>query len=189
MEVSAASFRKDEVNDDECVTWAAIEKLPTMDRVRKGLFKPAISPTDQLSEIDVIELSVQDKKILIRRLVKDTHFDNERFLSSLRRRLDSYKSTYAFFFSLQINQATNQTLGVAVLKSRSFFPYAYWYWIRIGALVGFIVILNVLYTLFLTVLSAYDKKQGVIMESENEEGGAVELNSRDYKAGFRSRTK
>ncbi|KAM7254097.1 hypothetical protein ACFE04_031779 [Oxalis oulophora] len=113
--------------------------------------------------------------------------DLDVFMKSIS--IEGQESNVITDYVLKIDQATNQTLGVAVLKSRAFFPYAYWYWIGIGALVGFIVILNVLYTLFLTVLSAYDKKQGVIMEYENEEGGAVELNSRDYKAGFRSRTK
>ncbi|KAM7254291.1 hypothetical protein ACFE04_031973 [Oxalis oulophora] len=111
MDESAASFRKDEVNDEECLAWAAIEKLPTMDQVRKGLFKPAVSPTDHLSEIDVIELSVQDKKDLIRRLVKDTHFDNERFLSSLRRRLDIVEAE-AYVGSRALPSFTNFSIDV-----------------------------------------------------------------------------
>jgi hypothetical protein len=44
------------------------------------------------------------------------------------------------------------TLGLQVLKSRGFFTHAYWYWIGVGALIGFIFLTNFLYTLFLTYL-------------------------------------
>ena len=40
-------------------------------------------------------------------------------------------------------------LGVAVMESRGLFPYAYWYWIGIGGLVGFYVLFNVAFTLSL----------------------------------------
>ncbi|KAM7256163.1 hypothetical protein ACFE04_011904 [Oxalis oulophora] len=53
----------------------------------------------------------------------------------------------------KIYSATNETLGVTVMKSRSFFPYAYWYWIGVGAMIGFVLILNSLYIFFLTVLN------------------------------------
>jgi hypothetical protein len=44
------------------------------------------------------------------------------------------------------------TLGLQVLKSRGFFTHAYWYWIGVGALIGFIFLSNFLYALFLTYL-------------------------------------
>ncbi|KAM7254047.1 hypothetical protein ACFE04_031729 [Oxalis oulophora] len=85
-------------------------------------------------------------------------------------------------YVLKFHPATNSTLGVAVMKSRSLYPYAYWYWIGIGALIGFIILFNALFTLFLTVLNAHDKKRAVILESESKEidsisAGAVELSS------------
>ncbi|KAK9923258.1 hypothetical protein M0R45_031688 [Rubus argutus] len=34
---------------------------------------------------------------------------------------------------------SNVSLGVAALQSRGFFPYEYWYWIGVGAMIGFCV--------------------------------------------------
>ncbi|XP_050234079.1 ABC transporter G family member 29-like [Mercurialis annua] len=71
--------------------------------------------------------------------------------------------------------ADNSTsLGVAVLKNFDVFQNKNWYWIGAGALLGFAVLFNVLFTLALMYLSAPGKKQAVIseetaMEMENEE--------------------
>jgi hypothetical protein len=43
-----------------------------------------------------------------------------------------------------------ESLGVEVLKSRGFFSHAYWYWIGVGALVGYVLLLNAGFTLALT---------------------------------------
>lgn len=45
------------------------------------------------------------------------------------------------------------SLGLALLKSRSLFPQSYWYWIGIGALIGYTVLFNILFTLFLSKLN------------------------------------
>ena len=47
----------------------------------------------------------------------------------------------------------NGSLGVALLKARSLFPQSYWYWIGIGALLGYTVLFNLLFTIFLTYLN------------------------------------
>ncbi|XP_071722010.1 pleiotropic drug resistance protein 1-like isoform X2 [Rutidosis leptorrhynchoides] len=85
----------------------------------------------------------------------------------------------------KIDPATNETLGVTVMKSRAFFPHEYWYWIGVGALIVLIIILNGLFTIFLTLLNAYDKQQAVLLEPEinensNSERGAVDLTSQEY---------
>lgn len=49
--------------------------------------------------------------------------------------------------------ANNVPLGVEIMTSRGFFPYAYWYWIGAGALVGFVAVLNILYTAALAYLN------------------------------------
>ncbi|KAM3199499.1 hypothetical protein P3L10_031859 [Capsicum annuum] len=46
-----------------------------------------------------------------------------------------------------------EPLGAAVVRSRSFFSYASWYWIGIGALIGFTVVFNICYTLALAYLN------------------------------------
>uniref|UniRef100_A0A0E0EQV9 ABC transporter domain-containing protein n=1 Tax=Oryza meridionalis TaxID=40149 RepID=A0A0E0EQV9_9ORYZ len=46
-----------------------------------------------------------------------------------------------------------EPLGRLVLESRGFFPEAKWYWIGVGALLGYVILLNILYTICLTFLT------------------------------------
>lgn len=43
-------------------------------------------------------------------------------------------------------------LGTTILNSRGIFAEAKWYWIGVGALIGFILLFNLLYTLCLAFL-------------------------------------
>ena len=56
-------------------------------------------------------------------------------------------------FVAKLTSNGSETIGVAVLKSRGFFPYSYWYWIGTAALVGFILIFNFGYTMALIYLN------------------------------------
>ena len=58
-----------------------------------------------------------------------------------------------FDFQLQFTPNSNKTLGIQILESRGFFTHAYWYWIGIGALIGFMILFNIIYTLALTYLN------------------------------------
>nr|Q949G3.1 RecName: Full=Pleiotropic drug resistance protein 1; AltName: Full=NpPDR1 [Nicotiana plumbaginifolia]CAC40990.1 ABC1 protein [Nicotiana plumbaginifolia] len=63
-----------------------------------------------------------------------------------------------------------EPLGAAVVRARGFFPDAYWYWIGVGALAGFIVMFNIAYSVALAYLNPFDKPQATISdESENNE--------------------
>jgi hypothetical protein len=44
---------------------------------------------------------------------------------------------------------SNDTLGVQILKARGIFVDPNWYWIGVGALLGYIMLFNVLFVLFL----------------------------------------
>ncbi|WOG89283.1 hypothetical protein DCAR_0208520 [Daucus carota subsp. sativus] len=70
----------------------------------------------------------------------------------------------------------SETIGVAILKSRGFFPYAYWYWIGVGALIGFVLLLNFAVAIALTYLDPLGKPQAVIPDKDSAE--AIELASR-----------
>ncbi|KAG5540558.1 hypothetical protein RHGRI_020690 [Rhododendron griersonianum] len=48
---------------------------------------------------------------------------------------------------------STESLGVLVLKSCGIFPEAHWYWIGVGALVGYVFLFNALFTLALAYLS------------------------------------
>ncbi|KAL3321596.1 hypothetical protein AABB24_039287 [Solanum stoloniferum] len=68
-------------DDEEALKWAALEKLPTFDRLRKGLLYGA-------NEVDIHDLGNQQSKDLVDRLVKVADEDNEKFLLKLRDRID-----------------------------------------------------------------------------------------------------
>ncbi|GFQ05731.1 ABC transporter g family member 32 [Phtheirospermum japonicum] len=61
------------------------------------------------------------------------------------------------------------SIGKALLKSRSLFPESYWYWIGIGALIGYTILFNVLFTLFLSKLNPLGKPQAVVSKEELED--------------------
>ncbi|WCJ40642.1 ABC transporter G family member 40 [Euphorbia peplus] len=63
---------------------------------------------------------------------------------------------------------STEPLGLKILKSRGFFTEAYWYWIGVGAMLGFILVYNVFYILALTLLGAFDKPQAVTSEESQE---------------------
>ncbi|KAL0447518.1 UNVERIFIED_CONTAM: Pleiotropic drug resistance protein 1 [Sesamum latifolium] len=71
-------------DDEEALKWAALEKLPTFDRLRKGL----LFGSKGANEVDVQSLGFQDKRNLVERLVNTVEEDNEKFLLKLRKRID-----------------------------------------------------------------------------------------------------
>ncbi|EEF35084.1 ATP-binding cassette transporter, putative [Ricinus communis] len=76
------------------------------------------------------------------------------------------------------NSTSTDSLGVQFIKSRGFFPHAYWYWIGIGALTGFTILFNLCFTLALTHLNPYEKPHAVISdepERSDRTGGAIQL--------------
>ncbi|WCJ20350.1 ABC transporter G family member 39 [Euphorbia peplus] len=76
---------------------------------------------------------------------------------------------------------STEQLGTAFLKYRGIFPEARWYWIGVGALVGYIFVLNFLYTLALEYLDPLGKQQAVLpTENMNEkQSSSTELENGD----------
>ncbi|XP_008795450.2 ABC transporter G family member 36-like [Phoenix dactylifera] len=72
-------------DDEEALKWAALEKLPTYDRVRKGILTLA---EGERIEVDIQSLGLRERKALLDRLVRVAEEDNERFLLKLRDRID-----------------------------------------------------------------------------------------------------
>lgn len=54
---------------------------------------------------------------------------------------------------LQVPANSTESLGVSILKSRGIFPEAHWYWLGVGATVGYIFLFNFLFTLALAYLN------------------------------------
>ncbi|KAJ0075263.1 hypothetical protein Patl1_34349 [Pistacia atlantica] len=72
-------------DDEEALKWAALERLPTFDRLRKGILTTGGGGP---SEIDIHKLGFHEKQQLIDRLVKIAETDNEQFLLKLKNRID-----------------------------------------------------------------------------------------------------
>lgn len=85
-EIFSTSLRREE--DEVALIWAAIQKLPSYNRLRKGLLTS--SSGDQACEIDIKNLGIQERKILIDKLVRVPQEDNARFLLKLKKRIDRY---------------------------------------------------------------------------------------------------
>jgi len=79
---SPSSFEED---DEEALKWAALDKLPTYNRLKKGLL---ITSNGEVNEIDVTDMGTQRRKEVLERLVRDAEEDNEKFLLKLRERID-----------------------------------------------------------------------------------------------------
>ncbi|WCJ19069.1 ABC transporter G family member 39 [Euphorbia peplus] len=84
------AFRQSErQNDEEDLKWAAIERLPTYDRLRKGILKQVLDDGKvDYEEIDVTNLGMQDQKHLLESILQVVEEDNEKFLLRLRERTD-----------------------------------------------------------------------------------------------------
>ncbi|XP_061336750.1 pleiotropic drug resistance protein 1-like isoform X2 [Gastrolobium bilobum] len=83
VEVFSRSSREE--NDEEALKWAALEKLPTYNRLRKGLLTASHGAAN---EIDVTDIGFQERQKLLERLVKVAEEDNEKFLLKLKERVD-----------------------------------------------------------------------------------------------------
>lgn len=90
---SRRSTRVDE--DEEALRWAAIEKLPTYDRLRTSILQSVNEPDPTLAgnlpvhkEVDVRKLGVSDRQDFIDRIFKVAEEDNEKFLIKQKNRID-----------------------------------------------------------------------------------------------------
>uniref|UniRef100_A0A0D6QVQ0 ABC transporter domain-containing protein n=1 Tax=Araucaria cunninghamii TaxID=56994 RepID=A0A0D6QVQ0_ARACU len=84
------SNRRSAVNDDEeALKWAALEKLPTYDRLRKSvLSEVAATGSFKYEHVDVRNLSNETRRKFIARILQVTEVDNEQFLIKFRQRID-----------------------------------------------------------------------------------------------------
>ncbi|KAK4489415.1 hypothetical protein RD792_005224 [Penstemon davidsonii] len=76
--------------DEEALRWAALEKLPTYDRLRTTILKSFTEGSNQgnVKEVDVRKLGLTDKREFIDRVFKIAEEDNEKFLIKFRNRID-----------------------------------------------------------------------------------------------------
>ncbi|KAH7856245.1 hypothetical protein Vadar_034432 [Vaccinium darrowii] len=76
-------------DDEEDLRGAAIERLPTYDRLRKGVLSQVLDNGKVVrEEVDVTQLGVQGQKQLMESTFKVVEDDNDQFLRRLRDRID-----------------------------------------------------------------------------------------------------
>jgi hypothetical protein len=80
--------------DEEALKWAAIEKLPTYNRLRTSIIKSFVDTEDQGNkmlqhkEVDVRKLDINERQNFIDKLFKVAEEDNEKYLKKFRQRVD-----------------------------------------------------------------------------------------------------
>ncbi|XP_008445146.1 pleiotropic drug resistance protein 1-like [Cucumis melo] len=67
---------------------------------------------------------------------------------------------------------SSEPLGISILKSRGIFPEAYWYWIGVGATIGYVLLFNFLFILALHYLDPFGRAQAVLSEDTLAEKNA-----------------
>ncbi|XP_029128803.1 pleiotropic drug resistance protein 1-like [Cajanus cajan] len=75
VDVFSKSTREED--DEEALKWAALEKLPTFNRLKKGLLTTSHGVAN---EIDVTNLGFQERQRLLDKFVKVAEEDNGKFL-------------------------------------------------------------------------------------------------------------
>nr|CAB3474119.1 unnamed protein product [Digitaria exilis] len=100
---SGASSRRrsgaDEVDDEEALQWAAMERLPSFERLRTGLVRAGGGDSSisvdggrrrraAHEEVDVRALATPQRQAFVDRVFRVAEEDNERFLKKLRARID-----------------------------------------------------------------------------------------------------
>ncbi|KAI8028256.1 hypothetical protein LOK49_LG02G02435 [Camellia lanceoleosa] len=88
---SGLSSVKDDVDDECALQWAAIERLPTFERLRSSSFDENDgSNVDAQGKrvVDVTKLGALERNMFIDKLIKHIENDNLRLLHKLRKRID-----------------------------------------------------------------------------------------------------
>lgn len=76
-----------EADDEEALKWAAIEKLPTNLRIRRGILT---EDEGKSREVDIKDLGLAERRNLIERLLQIAEEGNEKFLLKLKERIERY---------------------------------------------------------------------------------------------------
>lgn len=89
---SALSAAKDDPDAQYAVQWAAIERLPTFERLKSSLFDKDDDGNELDGEgkqvVDVTKLGAMEKHLFIDKLIKHIENDNLRLLRKIRNRID-----------------------------------------------------------------------------------------------------
>jgi len=77
-------------DDEEALKWAALEKLPSYDRLRTTILQKSLGSRVVHEEVDVTKIGFEQRRQIIDNLLRVADEDNERFLVKLRNRIDRF---------------------------------------------------------------------------------------------------
>ena len=78
-------------DEDFRLRWAAIQRLPTFERLRRGVVERILDDgRSVLADVDVARLGARDRRLLVGAVLKLVEQDNEKFLRRLRDRIDRF---------------------------------------------------------------------------------------------------
>lgn len=112
LSVRSTSFREDG-DDEEALRWAALERLPTYARVRRGIFRNIVG---DVKEIDVDKLENDERKVLLDRLFDSVDDDWERFFNRMRRRFDRFSFHFDFCYSFLMLAKTAMSIFLIIVN-------------------------------------------------------------------------
>ena len=83
--------RDDNLDEEIALQWAAIERLPTFERIRSALVDENgenMADDKRKRVIDVTKLGVLERQMFIEKLIRHVEHDNLRLLQKMRKRID-----------------------------------------------------------------------------------------------------
>ena len=90
LDLFSISSRQEENEDEEALIWVALEKLPTYNRLRKGILTDS---KGEPSKIDIHDLRLIERRDLLDRLTNVADKGNESLLLKLRNLIDRYQNS------------------------------------------------------------------------------------------------
>lgn len=89
---STISSSKDGVNNENVLEWAAIDRLPTSERLRSALFDKESDENGGDSKgkkvVDITKLGAHERHLFVEKLIKHVENDNLKLLRKIRDRID-----------------------------------------------------------------------------------------------------
>ncbi|MCD7449972.1 drug-responsive transcription factor pdr3 [Datura stramonium] len=87
----SASEKDDVVDEESMLAWAAIERLPTFDRLRSSVFEEINGHETNVKKkrvTDVTKLGAVERHVFIEKMIKHIEHDNLQLLHKIRKRID-----------------------------------------------------------------------------------------------------
>ncbi|KAL6560638.1 drug-responsive transcription factor pdr3 [Orobanche gracilis] len=85
---SAFGSTRHELDEEDIAEWAALDRLPTYDRLRASLFDGTEDGNQGKKVIDVTKLGPNERQMFIHKIIKHIEHDNLKLLHKMRRRMD-----------------------------------------------------------------------------------------------------